>query len=139
MGAGRIVGGILALIGSALMLIPMLLDIVVVFSWTSFEITIYFIVFIVVILALVGAILALANKRGVLALIMGIVLLVFCILPYLVSSTFTSGLALFTFAYSGWEVWIAPQIGVSLFLILSVTFETILILVGGIVATAAGE
>ncbi len=134
MGAGRVIGGLLALIGSALLVIPMFINIdVLAGSW------VFWVLLIIAILALVGAILAIANKRGTLALIMGIILVVLCILPNIILTPETFAFALIIIANSGWEAWIGPAIGFSFFATIYVTFEAIMIFLGGLIATVAGE
>ena len=146
MGAGRIIGGVLALIGSVLLLIPALIEPAATNLMTAIAIggmtlVIFLIVFIVVILALIGAILALANKRGTLALIAGLVLLVFGILPLLLPADPTIlALATQSTLISGAQWYIlTPLLGIDLYPMIFMTLETILILVGGLIATVAGE
>jgi hypothetical protein len=138
MGAGRIVGGILALIGSVFLLIPLLMDIGFAFSTGGGTLFLYLVVLIIGVLALVGAILALANKRGVIALIMGIVLIILNILPHFILSPETDLLWVLT-TQTVWEVYIADVVGFSFVYTIFITFEAILILNGGIIATVTDE
>ena len=133
MGALKIVGGILALAGAGLVLVVAVLNLIEV----GFTTNILFLM-ILPILALIGGILAIAGKRagGILALIVGIIWLTIAILinvgvispfeewlQFVIQSPFLS----FFFLYLGVIVW-----G-------SLTVETILVFVGGILATAGGS
>jgi hypothetical protein len=100
---------------------------------------VFWVLLIVAILALVGAILAIANKRGTLALILGIVLVVLCILPNIIVTPETIAFWFLIVANSGWEAWIGPAIGFSFFLTIYITFEALMIFIGGLIATIAGE
>ena len=143
MGAGRVVGGVLALIGSVFLLIPLLISpsygISVMIAAGGTTMILYLVVLIVDILAVIGAILALASKRGILALIMGIVLLILNLLPWIITGSAELTFLGILSSQTVWEVYLASTVGFSFYLTIWMTLETILILVGGIIATAAGE
>lgn len=130
MGALRAVGGILALIGAALVLFMQVLFILNFGFYGGF-----ILLMILPILALVGGILAIAGKRagGIIALIVGCLWLVFGILvfsgvyiPWLSDICFLEPIFSVFLIYLSITIW-------SIFILV----ETILVLLGGILATAA--
>ena len=142
MSAGRKVGGVLALVGAVFLLIPLLIEptqLAAAITTGGTTLIICLTVIIIAILALIGAILALANKRGTLALIAAIVILLCNLLVwFLPGGPIITPLGLYSSA-TVWEFYVASAIGFSFFTTIFVTLETILMLIGGIIATAAGE
>jgi hypothetical protein len=100
----------------------------------------FLVVLVVAILALIGAILGLASKRGTLALIAGLILVIFNLLwPLITPSTLEITLLGQFSSSTVWEFYLASIIGFSFYFTIYLTLETILIVVGGIIATASSE
>ncbi len=136
MGANRVVGGILALAGAALMLIPILPDISLYFALFSVDVMsglLFLISFILIILALVGGIVALAGKKagGILALIAGLVFVILGILVAVSPMLLLGPVGLmWIFSWGTTTIYL----GLPLVLYIYMSLETILVLVGGIIA-----
>jgi hypothetical protein len=133
MGALKIVGGILAVAGAGLILVLQIMELI----GYGFTLALFY-TMILPIVALVGGILALAGKRagGIIALVVGIIWVTVAILINLDIVTFPLDLyyllapiPVFSFflIYLGFTIW-----GL-------LTVETILVFVGGILATAGGS
>ena len=133
MGALKIVGGILALAGAGLILV---MQILFIFGF-GFDITIVYSM-ILPILALIGGILALAGKRagGILALVVGIIWLTMAILLNLSIISISDDLAAFIVQIPSYSFFLV-YLGVYIWGLLCI--ETILVFVGGILATAGGS
>jgi len=133
MGALKIVGGILAVAGAGLVLFMQILALMDVGFTMNL---LYLMVF--PILALIGGILALAGKRagGIIALVVGIIWLTIAILINLdIISPFEDWLAFVI--QSPFQSFFVVYVGLIVWGWLTV--ETILVFVGGILATAGGS
>ncbi len=126
MGALRVVGGVLALAGAALILVEVIIVIMNV-GFVADEIMLL----LLPIIALIGGILGIANKRagGVLAMIVGIVWVIGAILFYMLIP-----FSLYLIAAPGW---LSVTLGFTIWSF--VTIEVVLVLVGGILTIAGGE
>ena len=133
MGALKIVGGILAVAGAGLVLFMQILALMDVGFTMNL---LYLMVF--PILALIGGILALAGKRagGIIALVVGIIWLTIAILLNVdVISPFEEWLQFVI--QSPFQSFFIMYVGIVIWGFLTV--ETILVFVGGILATAGGS
>ncbi|MHA1359815.1 MAG: hypothetical protein ACTSRC_17000 [Candidatus Helarchaeota archaeon] len=138
MSGNRIVGGLLALVGAILMLIPLLIHPILgiqaaiqILQLSGFTYFLpWLIIFIVVLLALIGSILAMAGKKGgaILALIMAIVVTIVLILAQFILSLFLLQMA--TYCLGTTEIYLS----LNLVSIIYINIETILLLVGSIIA-----
>jgi hypothetical protein len=134
MGALKIVGGILAVVGAGLILF---LEILYLIDW-GFS-TDLVMAMILPILALIGGILAIAGKRagGILALIVGIIWLLMAILINIdVLPTLPDEIFFLLVQYPMFSVF-AMYADFTIWFYLTV--EIILVFVGGILATAGGS
>ena len=141
MSGNKVAGGIIALTGAIMALIPMFLIIDVIFMALSVGVYGFFIGFIVFIVALVGAILAITGKKSgaIMCLVIGIIVIVVNLLTFVILDIL-SGVALMAIIAVGptastWEMFLASPVGFSFLSVIFMTFESILILVGGIIAT----
>ena len=136
MSGNKVAGGIIALIGAAMALIPMFLIIDLIFMGLSLGAIGLFIGLIVFIIALVGAILAITGKKSgaIICLVLGIIVIVVNFLTFFVSPMIMAYIAVGPLS-STWEAFLASEVGFSFFFTMFMTFESILILVGGIIAT----
>ena len=133
MGALKIVGGILAVAGAGLVLFMQILALMDV----GFTMNLLYLM-ILPILALIGGILALAGKRagGIIALVVGIIWLTIAILLNVdVISPFEEWLQFVI--QSPFQSFFIMYVGIVIWGFLTV--ETILVFVGGILATAGGS
>ena len=141
MSGNKVAGGIIALIGAIMALIPIFMMINVVFLALSVGIYGFFIGFIMFIMALIGAILAITGKKSgaIICLVIGIIVIVVNLLTFVILD-FASAAALMAIITVGplqstWELYLASSVGFSFLAVIFMTFESILILVGGIIAT----
>ena len=134
MGALKIVGGILAAAGAGLVLAVLIMAGI----GGGFGLP-HFLAMILPVLGLIGGILAIAGKRagGILALIVGIIWLLFAVLSNL-------GILVFSFPVELFYI-LVPQVGLSFFAVYIgftiwgfLTVEVLLVFVGGILAIAGG-
>ena len=138
MSGNRVVGGILALVGGLLILLPLLIHpmvgiqaaMAVLQSGGFIAFSPWLIMLIVEILALVGGIMALAGKKAgaIIALIMGIVIIMVQILAPIILDSYMLNMWLMTGGTSEY------YLNLGLMSIIYVNLEAILILVGSIVA-----
>lgn len=147
MSGNKVAGGIIALIGAIMALIPIfvIIGIDVVFMALSVGIYGFFIGFIMFIMALIGAILAITGKKSgaIICLVIGIIVIVVNLLTFVILD-FGSATALMLIITVGpsastWEIFLASSMGFSFLAVIFMTFESILILVGGIIATPGGS
>ena len=141
MSGNKVAGGIIALIGAIMALIPIILMINFVFLALSVGVYGFLIGFIVFIVALVGAILAITGKKSgaIMCLVIGIIVIVVNLLTFVILD-FSSAIMLELIIMVGplqstWELYLASSVGFSFLAVTFMTFESILILVGGIIAT----
>ena len=139
MGAEKIFGGLLALIGGIFILIPILIIIPIFMSWlgagpAAMDLVINWILLLIfAILAVVAGIMGLASKGGgALALVIGLIAIVvgllwsFGILPIGYEPA------------SGFDLWILGSI-VSKEMLFGITIEAILITFGGVIMLASSS
>ena len=139
MGAGKIFGGLLALIGGIFILIPILIILPLFMSWlgagpAGMDLVINWILLLILaILAVVAGILGLASKGGgALALVIGLIAIVVGIL------WFSGILPIGYEPASGFDLWILDSI-VSKEMLFGITIEAIFITVGGVVMLASSS
>ncbi|MHA1650996.1 MAG: hypothetical protein ACTSYB_12445 [Candidatus Helarchaeota archaeon] len=141
MSANKVIGGLLALIGGFMVLLPLLIHPIVGIQTAISLLSVSFqyflpwlVIFLISVLALVGGILAMAGKKagGILALIMGLIIIIFLILPYIIPDLYL--ITFMAYASGTWELYVAGSIGFSFVATIYVSLESILILVGGIIA-----
>ncbi|NVM31725.1 MAG: hypothetical protein HWN65_23000 [Candidatus Helarchaeota archaeon] len=143
MGAGKVVGGIIALIGGIFVLIPVFINIEAIFTAGSTEGYVMWIINLLVgLLATIGGILGLASKKGgALALIAGLVALLLPITAFLIGDpaiaqmfSQLSGILGFTGLFIYLLVVVGPPT-----IFLAITIESIIILVGGVIMLASSS
>ncbi len=143
MGAGKVVGGIFSLIGGTFVLIPVLMNINSLISpGNTEELVLMIINLLVALLALIGGIMGLASKKGgALALIAGLMALLLPVIAWLIAdpsiAQMFSQLSGFV-GFFGLYIYILPVMGPPV-VFLTITIESVLILVGGISMLASSS
>jgi hypothetical protein len=138
LGAGRVVGGIIALIGGALILIHCIIATNLLTDFGTNYAIAWIINLLVALLAIIGGILGLASKSGgIPALIAGLIALLLPILAYVIGDlniaqmfSQLSGI----YYYTGFFLFTLPSP-----MSMIVSIESLIILVGGIIMLASSS